>query len=435
MTNVTKTHGVGETYAASSSRFGDLEFGVTASEKRLDSGTSGDEEKQTPQFSRSESQVQGMQVSQPAEQKASTPKAASENAFSEEIETQAKQKKGFFEHRLGPEHLFGSLMAAVYIYRWSKGVKSALPNELVGPAENRAKGIGGVASALKNTEKPFLLAGMVGSLLVNVGIALSARGAEVPEGDTLGQRVVNTLKHPNQSAMQLNAILMGATLTAISSSKLKSGLEGVRANEKGTLAYTESMASVLSGVAYLISNPIVFLGIMGIKRNKEANAPTQEAAKEPDAKTATSQNPEQTVQKVAAETQDSPTFAKSKTRILSADNLKAAFEPYSPKSLKASFSHALKHDKKGLTARTLAVAAEIGFIVEGTMRMKKVQSGAYSDVSMSEQDAIMAKGKAARNFGIMGVIVTVGQGAYTYGRLYMDSLKAQGQNNAVTMAR
>lgn len=410
--------------------------------KKTDSTPSG--------FRTSQSRVQGMYLNQPKEQ-------AQENT---KIWEPKEKKKGFFQLRLGPEHLFGTLMAFVYIYRWTKGTTSALPKALTPPHSKKGDsglirdvshvvknakelGVGGTLKEFRhNTERPWMLFAMVGSLLINIGIMLSSRGAEVPEGETLGRRMINTLKHPNQSAMQTNAILMSATITALSASKLNTGIHGMRDNKKGTLAYSEGLANVTSGIAYLISNPLIFLGIMGMKRSdkKDKDKKNQTNADTADGTVqamAVSSKNEPTDQKPAEqEAKNKPSaFSKSESRIFSMDNLKAAFKPYSPKALKSSFSYAIKHDPMGLTARALAVVAETGFIIGGSMRMKSIAKGDYKELSKTDQDKKLFQAKAGRDFGIMGVIVTLGQGAYTYGRIYMDSIKEQGQNNAVQMAR
>lgn len=420
-----------------------------------DENTSQKPDTPQPSFSGSQSHIQSMHINQPRQ-------AEEKTALQEEAEhKKTKEKKGFFQHRLGPEHLFGTLMAFGYIYRWLIGTESELPESLLKadskrgmkaikgvPSALKSAGIKGVASELGKAEHKLALAGMVGSLLTNIGIMLGSRGGEIPEGKNIFERSINTLKNPNDSAMHLNAMLMGTTLTAILSSTLKQGIDGIRAtdnrnnriNPKGTLAHREATMKIITGTAYLIAIPITFIGIMGMKRGGEKNKDQNQPKNVEAGDAISNQNAETAKQEqkpnAPAAKGEPPAFSKSESSIFSFDNLKAAFKPYSPENLKASLSYAWKHDKKGLTARVLTVVAEFGFAVAGTTKLQRIKAGHFDDILPEKRAEEASKAQAKRNFGLWGIGLTIGQGIYTYGRLYMDSLdKGKEKDNAVQMAR
>lgn len=113
----------------------------------------------------------------------------------EEAEKQpARDRQNWFQYRFGKEHGFGSAVLLANMFSTSLQIKA-------GHREN---------------DISRLVGGTLATML-NVWVFLSSRGGKPPKGETVGERVMDTIRHPSQSAVHfasLCSLIISAVFTS-----------------------------------------------------------------------------------------------------------------------------------------------------------------------------------------------------------------------------
>lgn len=243
--------------------------------------------------------------------------------------------------------------------------------------------------------------GVTGALMQNLAFFMTTRGGEIPEGDTITQRLLNSLKNPDKHAVHFSNATMSGFIGLIGASRLAMGVQGMMANppESGK----KNTMMIISGLSALVSAPLVFTGLF--QMTKDGNAPAaldpQEAAKKQ----------EEMLDKAEQ------AFAKGGDKKHEGAKLgKGILASVKPGHLKDMWQYAMKNDKKGLVGRALAVTMELGFMLDGRMQLQKdpTDRGAHATV----------KG------GLTGLVLTCMQTHFVYDRLLSTAQKEKGAGMA-----
>lgn len=242
----------------------------------------------------------------------------------------------------------------------------------------------------------MMAAGVTAALAQNVAFFMTARGGEVPEGDTILQKTVNSLKHPDKHSVHFCTVTISAILALLSAGRTGVALQGfkdMRGNQyagKGDFLrsndFQKNASMLVGGLSGLICSPLIFAGLFGIKdkpADKQAEKDGSDAADKP-----------------------LKSFAESK-----AEKGKGGFmASVRPGHLKDMWNYAVKHDRVGLIGRGLALVLELGFIAEGRLALAKdpTNAAAYKTVQG----------------GLVGLVLSVMQSHFVYDKLLNNSREA-----------
>lgn len=283
-----------------------------------------------------------------------------------------------------------------------QGVKRHIPAlPFAGPMTRLAYGRGFDKSKLVSTanRKPetkwekAMAVGVTGALVQNLAFFMTARGGELPEGNSMKERIWNSLRHPDKHSVHFSTATMSAFIGLIGVSRVAMGIQGMRGNEPDSVRKNAMM--LVSGVSALVSAPLVFSGLFRMDKDRLQAAPDPEA----DAARGT-----------ALRERDEAAFSKRDAASRGAGQLgKGLAASLKPSHLKEMWQYAFKHDRIGLLGRALAVTMEMGFLMDGRMQLAKnpTSESAYKTV----------KG------GLTGLVLTCMQTHFVYDRLLTNAKK------------
>lgn len=238
--------------------------------------------------------------------------------------------------------------------------------------------------------------GVTGALIQNLAFFMTTRGGEIPEGKNMGERLWNSLKHPDKHSVHFSNATMSGFIGLIGVSRVAMGVQGMRKNEPD--AYKKNAMMLVSGLSALVSAPLVFTGLFQIDKEKQSGAADPQAKAE---------------QQAAKQQRDEQAFSKDKGVKQGAgakgNGLIASLKP---SHMKEMWEYAFKHDRMGLLGRALAVTMELGFMMDGRRQLKEepANASAYKTV----------KG------GMTGLMLTCMQTHFVYDRLLSNSKKEAG---------
>lgn len=229
---------------------------------------------------------------------------------------------------------------------------------------------------------------ITGALIQNLAFFMTARGGEIPDGETMGARVKNSLLHPDKHSVHFSSATMTGFIGLIGISRAAIGLKGLKSGDPE--AAKKNTMMLVSGLSALVSAPLIFTGIFRIDKNaKPAVDPQEEAAQR--------------------QQKDEAAFDHSKTGKTKA---KGMMESLKPSHLKDMWQYAFQHDKIGLLGRSLAVAMELGFMLDGRMQLQK--------------DPTSASAHKTVQGGLTGLVLTCMQTHFVYDRLLTNAQKDKG---------
>lgn len=237
--------------------------------------------------------------------------------------------------------------------------------------------------------------GVTAGLLQNLTFFMTARGGEVPEGDTIGQRALNALKNPDKHAVHFSNVTMGVIVTLIGAARVALGATGLRDTPEKR---REHVSKIVAGMAGLIAAPMMTLGMLRIKKGEDSLGGDKKPSQEGDAQARMEQDASR------MRTGEDGKNAKDKSG-------KGLIASLKPGHMKEMWAYALKNDRMGLIGRGLQLIVELGFIADGRMKLAEnpQDKGAYATV----------KG------GLTGLVLSCMQIHFVYDRLLNNSQKAQ----------
>lgn len=318
------------------------------------------------------------------------------------------------KNALKSKNIASTIMTTVFIKAWFEktvgewGFASPLPkgglfsmpdkiNKVVFGPEFDKKNL-----SFKDSKKPgnFLektFATLVTSaFLQNIAFLGTMRGGKLPEGDTIGARVVNSLKHPDKHSVHFSTAtmctlvaLMGITRTTISLQKLHGIKKESQSIDFKSDAVKGNVSSLVAGIASLVCSPLIFFGAFKIKKDIDKPAPDKNVRES----------------KHLAEAER---FAHGKHP----DHQLGFFESLQPKNMIAIAKYAWEHDKVGLLGRGLQVLLEAAWLMKGRsdLNQNPANAAAYNTVKGSMTGIIMS-----------GFV----QPHFVYSRLWADAQKKQ----------
>lgn len=235
--------------------------------------------------------------------------------------------------------------------------------------------------------------GAAGGLLENVSFFLTSRGGEVPEGDSIIERAVNSFKNPDKHSVHFGTAFITASLALMGTGQVGRGIRELRGNVPNATT-RDAITHLVSGFSALVAGPMLFVGLFRIKKDD----PKKEGAK-PEPKPGEKQaQMEQDAKKMQDKDgkEDKPSLISS----------------LKPSHLKGMAQYAWQNDKIGLTGRFLKLVIDTGFVINGRSLLKGSE---YT----SESAYKTVKG------GLSGIVLNTMQLHFTYDRLYQNSLKGQ----------
>lgn len=270
--------------------------------------------------------------------------------------------------------------------------------------------------------------GTIGGAAQNLWFLFSSREGDIPEGDTLPQRLKSIFKDPKHHVAQLAGIWMTAVIGLVATGRVMSGIENLTKDGRGnrvgfnpgqalkgldTIAKTEKLMPLIAGSILLISAPPSIYGLLSIKKPKSEDSVPANSAK-----TVLS---EETSGNLAVSDENEHShikpFAKSESQTQTT-GLKQMLTMLSPANIKDMAQYAAKHDPIGLTGRILGFALDIGSFGVGLARLKQIESGQYAHkfgaMNSPEWNKAYALAKQTRNVGILGFALTGLYSMYVY---------------------
>lgn len=241
------------------------------------------------------------------------------------------------------------------------------------------------------TQKALATA-VTGALIQNVAFFMTARGGEIPDGDTMMQRAVNAVKHPDKHSVHFSNATISALIGVIGMCRTTMGIKGLAQNDPENTKKNVSM--LVSGLCGLVATPLVFGGMFRMDKDEMA-----QKAKEQDSEAEKNASFEKGEEVFAAKRDGAAPEKHSAT--------KGLISSLSPKHLGEMWKYALQNDKMGLVGRALTVAVEMGFVASGRADLQKdpTNEAAYKTV----------KG------GLTGMALTFMQAHFVYDRLLTNS--------------
>lgn len=235
--------------------------------------------------------------------------------------------------------------------------------------------------------------GVTTGLLQNLSFFMTARGGEVPEGDTMGQRALNALKNPDKHAVHFSNVTMGVIVSAIGAARIALGITGLRNTPEKR---NEHLYKIVAGLAGVIASPMMTFGMLRIKKGEDSLGGKKD-----------SEGPEKVQERIEQDANRMRSKeGRSDDKSRSGKGLIASLKPG---HMKEMWAYALKNDRMGLIGRGLQLVVELGFITEGRMRLAEnpQDKGAYATV----------KG------GLTGLVLSCMQIHFVYDRLLNNSKK------------
>lgn len=246
------------------------------------------------------------------------------------------------------------------------------------------------------TQKALATA-ITGALIQNVAFFMTARGGEIPEGDTMFQRASNAIKNPDKHSVHFSNATISALIGVIGMCRTALGIKGLAQNDPESTKKNVSL--LVSGLCGLVATPLVFGGMFRMDKEEMAKK-AQEQEQDGEAKKAESL---EKGEKVFADKLEGKAPEKHSTA-------KGLIASLSPAHQVKMWKYALENDKMGLVGRALSVAVELGFVASGRADLQKdpTNESAYKTV----------KG------GMMGMVLTLMQAHFVYDRLLTNSQSA-----------
>lgn len=238
-------------------------------------------------------------------------------------------------------------------------------------------------------------AGVTGALLQNLTFFMTARGGEIPDGETVGQRMLNSLKNPDKHSVHFSNLTMACFIALIGATRIALGMKGYEKAPEGEKK--EPVIKIIAGTAGILTAPLVLFGMFKIK--KPDGVSTDQESKDAGDKQA---QLERDASQMRSGGDDAAKDTKSKSSLIA--SLK-------PGHVKEMWQYAWKNDKLGLTGRALSLIIELGFIADGRLTLAKepTDKSAYSTV----------KG------GVTGLVLNCMQMHFVYDRLLNNSKQEQ----------
>lgn len=235
--------------------------------------------------------------------------------------------------------------------------------------------------------------GATGGLVENLAFFLTSRGGEVPEGDNILQRAVNSFKNPDKHSVHFGTAFITASLALMGTGQVGRGIMELRGNQPNA-STRDAIVRLVSGFSALVAGPMLFIGLFRIKKDD----PKKEGGK-------AEQKPEE---KQAQMEQDAKRMQDKNGK----EDKPSLISSLKPSHLKGMAQYAWQNDKIGLTGRFLKLVIDSAFVINGRSVLKQSEftnESAYKTV----------KG------GLSGIVLNTMQLHFTYDRLYRNSLKGQ----------
>lgn len=229
---------------------------------------------------------------------------------------------------------------------------------------------------------------ITGALIQNLAFFMTARGGEIPDGETMGARVKNSLLHPDKHSVHFSSATMTGFIGLIGISRAAIGLKGLKSGDPE--AAKKNTMMLVSGLSALVSAPLIFTGIFRIDKNAKPAIDPKEAAEK-------------------QQQRDEKAFTQGGKQ---GNAAKGLLESVKPSHLKDMWQYAFQHDKIGLLGRSLAVAMELGFMLDGRMQLQK--------------DPTSASAHKTVQGGLTGLVLTCMQTHFVYDRLLTNAQKDKG---------
>lgn len=311
------------------------------------------------------------------------------------------------------------------------------------------KGSDNSFSSTYSTGEKIEAAATIGGVVQNLWFLFSSREGDIPEGDTILQRIKHTFKDPKHHVAQITSLWMTLVVGLVSIGRVMIGVENLSKDASGQnigfsprkvlsgldgISKIEKLMPLVAGTALLISTPLNIYGFMNIKKPTSPSTVSKD-----DSKIALAQ---QTTGNIAlsGDANDShlKPFAKSQSDIHQG-GIKDMLTMLSPGNIKDVIQYAKKNDPIGLTGRILAFALDVGSFGVGMARLKEIESGKYvhkyGAANTPQWNSARALAKQTRNIGILGFALTGLYSMYVYDTVMQSYKKEQqaikaGNNNA-----
>lgn len=238
--------------------------------------------------------------------------------------------------------------------------------------------------------------GAAGGLVENLAFFMTTRGGEVPEGDNVLQRAVNSFKNPDKHSVHFGTAFITASLALMGVGQIGRSVLELKGNKPDNDTRA-SITRLVSGIAALTAGPMLFVGLFKIKKDDDPKKEGGKAESKPEEKQAQlDQDAKQMRDKGGKE--DKPSLISS----------------LKPSHLKGMAQYAWQNDKIGLTGRFLKLVIDAGFVLNGRSMLRSGERPFTNEAAYKT-----VKG------GLSGMVLNTMQLHFTYDRLYRNSLKGQ----------